>query len=247
MVDGALLYAGPQSMLSAAGALKIYDLLPKWPARLLVLAPSTTFRRHPCEWLHVRPTARLPEAYLQHDLPRLAPVARAVADHALELDYLDDVRAITARAVQRRLCTPADLRFELEAGPRNRSALLREAVPDIEAGAWSAPEARAGRALRRAGLGPFEQNAPIQRPCGRFYYADFLWRELRAILELDSRTHHFEGPEWEATMERDMELETMDYSVVHRPSPTQASEAKFVESVHRWLTARAAALNLKFP
>jgi very-short-patch-repair endonuclease len=246
LVEAALLYAGPISMLSGAGALKMYDLLPGWPQRFLVLAPPAD-RRQSCDWLHVRQTNRLESVAPTPMWPRLATVARAVADHCLTLDYLDDVRAITARAVQRKLCTAADLTAELEAGPRRGSALLRDALPDIEAGAWSAPEARAGRALRRARVPRFEQNAPIRRTCGRFFYADFLWRDYRAILELDSREHHFEQPEFERTMHRDLELESLGYSVVHLPSPTRHTEVELVQNVRRWLAGRAASLGLPPP
>jgi hypothetical protein len=93
LIEAGLLYAGKDSLLSGAGALKLYGLLPKWPDQLLVLAPAAV-RRQSYPWLHVRQTNRLPQAtWTSEDLPRLAPVARAVADHALDLTRLDDVRA----------------------------------------------------------------------------------------------------------------------------------------------------------
>jgi very-short-patch-repair endonuclease len=149
--------------------------------------------------------------------------------------------------VQRRLCTTDELLVELNAGPRSGSGLLREALPDIAAGAWSAPEARAGRALRRERLGNFEQNAPITCKCGRLYYVDFLWRELGAILELDSLDHHYERPEWEGTLDRDLELESLGYSVVHQPSPTRRTEREFIYKVRTWLVGHAATLGLPLP
>jgi hypothetical protein len=127
---------------------------------------------------------------------------------------------------------------ELEAGPRNGSGLLRETLGDLGYGAWSAPEARAGRSLRAAGLGPFEQNAAITGTHGRTYVVDFLWRELLAILEIDSQEHHFDAPAWKATQVRHRELETLGYSVVHMPPSEVRDEARFIADVRRWLAGR---------
>jgi very-short-patch-repair endonuclease len=83
----------------------------------------------------------------------------------------------------------------LNSGRATAARFLREALGDLGYGAWSAPEARAGRSLRAGGLGPFEQNAAVIGADGQVYFVDFLWRELRAILEVDSREHHFDQPE----------------------------------------------------
>jgi very-short-patch-repair endonuclease len=88
---------------------------------------------------------------------------------------------------------------------------------------------------------PFEQNARIDLPDGGYYVADFLWRELRAILEIDSVEHHFDLADWEATMDRHLVLETLGFSVTHRP-PTAIRDRprRFVRDISAWLTARAA-------
>jgi very-short-patch-repair endonuclease len=169
-----------------------------------------------------------------------------LADHALTLNRIDDVRAITSRAIQRRRCTLDDLGKELEDGPRNGSALLREALTDVGYGAWSAPEARAARSLRKARLGPFEQNAKVIGPLGETYFVDFLWRELRAVLEIDSREFHFDEPEWKQTQIRHRKLETVGYSAVHMPPSEVKNEAQFIFDVGLWLAGRAHSLGLTF-
>jgi very-short-patch-repair endonuclease len=204
---------------------------------VLVLVPATC-RVRSRGWVQTRPTRRLPHATVVRGIA-LATVARAVADHALALRYLDDLRAITARAIQRGRCSLEQLAAELDAGPRNGSALLREALTDLGYGAWSAPEARAVRSLRAAGLGPFEQNARIIGPNGKTYVVDFLWRELRAILEVDSREHHFDEAEWKATQMRHRELETFGYSVIHMPPSEVLDEPRFIADVKSWLAGRA--------
>jgi len=122
-------------------------------------------------------------------------------------------------------------------------ALERRRLDEVTVGAWSAPEARAARVLRRAGVPPFEQNVRIDLPGGRFFVVDFLWRELKAILEIDSVEHHFDAPDRDATMDRHLVLETLGYSVVHRsPAVVQKQPAAFAGGIAAWLAARATGL-----
>jgi len=80
-------------------------------------------------------------------------------------------------------------------------------------------------------------------PTPSYYIADLYWRELRAILEIDSREYHFSPADWRATMDRHLVLTTLGYSVVHRPPSALADPATFVRDVSAWLTGRAAARN----
>jgi very-short-patch-repair endonuclease len=166
-----------------------------------------------------------------------------VADYALQLRWLDDVRAVVAEAARRGLCSVDEVAVELDAGPRHGSALLRRALADVAGGAWSAPEARAARLLRAAGIPPFEQNTRIELPGGRHYVVDFLWRELHAILEIDSVEHHLDPADWAATMDRHLALETLGFSVAHRPpSAVRDHPQRFVHEISAWLASRAALL-----
>lgn len=239
-LDAAVAYVGEGAMLSAAAALCGLGLraVPR-PSEVLVLAPraATATNR---SYVRIRRTARLPEAAATPG-PRRAHPARAVADLSLELPRLDDVRTVVAQSVRRRLCTIDQIAAELAAGPRRGSAHLRRAIAEVSEGAWSAPEARAARLLRAAGLGPFEQNARIGLPDGRFLIADFLWRDLKAILEIDSVEHHFDPADWRATMDRHLLLETLGYAVVHRtPAAVFSAPDRFVRDIGTWLAARRA-------
>lgn len=90
---------------------------------------------------------------------------------------------------------------------------------------------------------PFEQNARIDLPGGGHYIADLLWRELRAILEIDSAEYHLGPAEWAATMERHLTLETLGYSVAHRPpSAIRQRPERFVREIAAWLSTRAVAV-----
>lgn len=234
----AIAFAGAGTLLSGAAVLRDAGLRSTArPARILVLVPRS-HRVRSAGWVRIRRTHRIPPPDLVPGPPRV-PVARAVADHALTLHRIDDVRTVVAEAVRRRLSTVDEISAELEAGPRNGSALLRQAIDEVGAGAWSAPEARAARLLRRAGVPPFEQNARIDLPGGRYYIADFLWRDLWAILEIDSVENHFDPADWSATMDRHLVLETIGFSVTHRPpSAVNTYPGRFVRDVTAWLASR---------
>lgn len=197
--DAALLYAGEGAALSSAYALRasgvrgVVD-----PGSALVLVPPTN-RIEARSWVRIRRTFR-PIEIEQWSGPRRVVPARSAADLALELRTIDNVRSLVARIVGDGHARLDDLVAELDAGPRQSSGLLRQALAEVGAGAASAPEARAARALRRAGLRAFEQNARIELPGGGAYVADFLWRELRAILEIDSVEYHLGPAQWRATM-----------------------------------------------
>jgi very-short-patch-repair endonuclease len=240
----ALAFAGSGAVLSGAAALDGLELRSVHrPQRLLVLVPATT-RVRSTAWVRIRPTLRLPEAELRPG-PACAPVARAVADLALERRRLDDVRSLVAEVVRRRQCSVEELIAELVAGPRNGSAHLRQAIDEVADGAWSAPEARAARLLRAAHVPPFEQNAVIELGGGRYVIVDFLWRALHAVLEIDSDEHHGLPADADATGTRHIDLETLGYSVVHRrPVFVQRRPAAFTAGIAQWLAARAAYLGV---
>ena len=152
------------------------------------------------------------------------------------------MRALVARVVQRRHCTLVELAAELAAGPRNRGALLRQTLGEVGAGARSAPEARAARVLRRAGITDFQLNARLQLPDGSWRVVDFYWPKLRACLEIDSVEWHAEPGDWARTWDRHLDLSKFGYSVIHRPPSALADEQGFAQDVREWLAGRAAEL-----
>ncbi|PZS20023.1 MAG: hypothetical protein DLM57_02585 [Pseudonocardiales bacterium] len=238
-LTAALTFAGPGALLSGAAALAEEGLASvQRPSKVLVLVTVST-RVRSTAWVRIRATRRLPQRALLPGAARV-PLSRAVADVALERHRLDDVRALVSEAVRRNLCTPDELADELECGPRNGSAHLRDTLDEVTAGAWSAPEARAARVLRRAGVPPFEQNARIDLPGGRYLVVDFLWRRLRAVLEIDSIAYHSDPPDRDATDERHLVLETLGYSVIHRtPYVVEKRADEFACGIAAWLSARA--------
>lgn len=245
-LDAALVFAGEGAALSGAAALfasGVKRISP--PTSVLVLVPPKNHTSSTA-WVRIRRTHR--PIRVEHWLgPRRADVARATADRALELRHIDDVRALVARVVQDGNCTIEELGIELDEGPRRGSANLRRALEEVGWGAASAPEARAARILRRAGITEFVQNAEIRLPDDTIRYVDFLWPRLRACLEIDSIEWHFGQPEWTATLNRHLDLTKGAYSVIHRPPSALDDEVGFVADVRTWLAARAAELGVPPP
>jgi very-short-patch-repair endonuclease len=236
-LTAALTYAGTDAVITAAAALADDLRGVARPTRVMVLVPLRSGHRS-TGWVQVRPTERLPVRRLAPG-PARAPFERAVADLALERRRVDDVRALVTEAVRRRLCTVDELAAELAAGPRRGSAHLRQAIAEASAGAWSAPEARAATLLRTAGVPSFEQNVRIDLPGGRHIVVDFLWRKLKAVLEIDSMDHHSLPGDRDATDDRHLVLETVGYSVVHRTPWTVINRPQeFVTGIQAWLAAR---------
>jgi very-short-patch-repair endonuclease len=231
-------FAGPGALLSGAAALCDRGLASvRRPGSILVLAPPGA-GPHSTQWVRVRRSDR-PMARALHPGPPRVSDARAIADLAIELRRVDDVRALVADAVRTRLCTPDELVDELVAGPRRGSAHFRQAIEEVGAGAWSAPEARAATLLRRAHVPAFKQNRRIDLPGGKWYWADFIWAQLRAILEIDSRKYHELPPDDEHTSDRHIELEILGFTVIHRtPRFIRFNPDRFVDQVSRWLSAR---------
>lgn len=239
----ALAFAGEGAVLSGAAALTVDGFRSvRRPDNVLVLVPPPN-RTRSAEWVRVRRSRRPVHAELAPG-PRRAEVARAVADYALDARELDDVRTVVAEAVRTQRTSVDDLAVELAAGPRQGSARLRQALAEVTGGAWSAPEIRAARAMRRAGLPEFEQNVKVRLSNAAVVIADFLWRHLRAVLEIDSREHHFEVADWRRTMDRHLLLTTDGYAVVHRPPSALADEAQFVRQIGAWLERRARELGV---
>ncbi|MEP7019371.1 MAG: type IV toxin-antitoxin system AbiEi family antitoxin domain-containing protein [Pseudonocardiales bacterium] len=231
----AVLHAGGDAVLSGTAALSMLGFRVPQPVSELVLVSADC---HAASWgrIRVRKTHRLPRARPCAGVPR-APVARAVADHAIGLAPLQRVQAVVGYAVQQGLCTVAELATELEVGPRRGSHFFREALLDVGYGAHSPAEALAGRALRQGGVVHLEQNAEVR--CGtRRLVADFLDRDRRAILEVDSTQYHFSQADQDATLLRDQRLQAAGYAVMHvKPRQIRADPDGFVRIVVDWLAA----------
>jgi very-short-patch-repair endonuclease len=239
--SAALAYVGNGAMLTGLSALARHGVRAAGNPRYVhVLAPDH-LRVRSTGFVLVTRTTRPPEPTDYVDGMTVAPVARAVVDACLRLVDPDRVRAVVAEPVQRWLCSVADIADWLALAPSRGSALTRRALEEIQLGAHSAAEAKVGRLLRLAGIQPFEQNVEVHAVDGtRLARGDFVWRELRAVLEVDSIAYHLSPDDQRRTQQRHNRLQAGGWAVLHyAPAAIRDNPDKVVAEVRAFLAVRA--------
>jgi transcriptional regulator with AbiEi antitoxin domain of type IV toxin-antitoxin system len=145
----ALLYAGPESLVTGRAALVHHGIgIPVAPDVIDVLVPAGR-QRVDVNFVRLHRTARLPAAGTGAAAAaagtgpvRLAPAPRAVADAAWQLTSTDDVRAVVEDALRSGRCTLDELTAELNEGPIRGSAALRSVLTGLAEEADSPTAAR---------------------------------------------------------------------------------------------------------
>jgi hypothetical protein len=174
----------------------------------------------------------------------IVTAARALSDVATLGVGPTSMRALVTEAAQRGLVTVEELVEELSTMRRNGSRSLRLAIEDVSDGAASIAEAKAVDHLRTAAVPPFELNVPVVVGGRIVAVLDILWRELRAVAEIDSVRHHGFGNDWDGTWERHNRLTALGLAIRHdKPARLGAAWAREVEG---WLRARARELGVPF-
>ena len=193
LVLAARAHAGPAAVITGAVACRALGLVDVPEERAVEVLVAAGRRLVSTQYVVVHQTQRPPELWVRGDT-RYACTPRAVVDAARRDGHLQSVRALLLGVVCSGACTAAGLRAEVEAGCSGGSAVLRRAVRDATAGAWSAPEAEAADlaadAARQGRLPPFVLNAQllvngavVGRPDGYVVGTGVGW-------QVDSRRHH---------------------------------------------------------
>lgn len=186
----ALLYAGPQGMITGPSAVRRHRLRSPGPTTVDVLVPVSV-RRQSLEWVRLHRTDRMPATCFATGPVRFAEVQRAVADTARQLNSLSDVRSVICEAVQRRACTVDELITELKEGPSRGSSLIRLVLGEVIDGVRSAAEADFMRLMARARIPKPMFNARLYTLDGSFIaMVDAWWEEAGVAAEVDSRAYH---------------------------------------------------------
>jgi transcriptional regulator with AbiEi antitoxin domain of type IV toxin-antitoxin system len=137
----ALLYAGPESLVTGRAALWHHGIGSGWPPDVVdVLVPAER-QRVDVNFVRLHRTARLPASAVPAGTGpggagsggplRLAPAPRAVADAAWQLTSVEDVRAVVTDALSSGRCTLDELTAELNEGPIRGSAALRTVLTEL--------------------------------------------------------------------------------------------------------------------
>lgn len=212
----ALLYAGPESVITGPTAIRLHRLRVNGPDIIDVLV-HWNMKRQSTGFVRVHRTRRMPGYYTMGAI-RFARVGRAVADASRSLTSLDDVRAVVAEVVQKRACTIAEISIELTKGSNRDSVNLRTALDEVRAGARSAPEARFLRRLKQSDLPLPEFNVTLLAPDGTFIAeVDAWWADAGVAAEIDSQEYHFYREGWLKTSERHNRMVTYGILPHHFP------------------------------
>ena len=201
-VEAALLYGGPGAQVTGLEACRLHGLrnVPDHPG-VHVLVPRDR-RLHSSDYVIVERTTRLPEPVVRDEVP-VAPLVRSVLDAARRLKRHDPVRALITEAVQRGRVHPRWLVHELETGSQRGTAVPREVLKDVMAGARSVAEIDAMRVWERTGLPEPLWNVPLRGPDGKHIGTPDAWfAEAGLAWEIDSYEFHFRREDYAGTVSR---------------------------------------------
>lgn len=233
----ALLYAGPDSMITGSSALSTYGIKIPYTEQVDVLVPTRRQRAgHAFARLHR--TARMPSEVCTSGIIRYAPPARAVADAVREMARIADVRAVVAGAVQNRKCSLEMLVAEAGAGPVRGSALLRQVIAEVTGGVRSVVEAEFRDLIIGARL-PLPMFNPRLFAGDRFIaQPDCWWPDAGVAAEVDSREWHLSPGDWERTLARHALMSAHGIVVLHvTPRQIRAQRAQVAANLRAALEA----------
>jgi hypothetical protein len=229
----ALLYAGPNAMITGAAALRFYEFrqIPRQSNDVVDILIPSRCQRTSTGCARVHRTAHMPLIWATGPAERrYAFPARAVVDTARWLTDLREVRALVGDAVQNRHCAVAQLADELRTGGTPNGALLRKVIAEVTAGVRSAPEAELRDLIVRARLPMPLFNPRLYLPNGTFIASpDAWWPDAGVAIEVDSRQWHLAPDDWERTMVRHSDLGQYGIVTLHvTPHQLRSAPAAFL-------------------
>ncbi len=195
-LHAAQIYAGPNSLLTGVAALDLHGLrnLPTSDdaSRLHLLLPRRD-QIQSTRFVTIERTKRLPQV---HEIQgfRVAPLQRALFDAGRRTSNRQAIRAFVLEAIQRQLIEIEDLQKEIQLGPRQWTAVLRDVLGEGAAGTRSVPEAELRRLVMNTQLPEPLWNPRLETLSGEFIAEpDAYFEELGLAVEVDSRKYHFEN------------------------------------------------------
>jgi hypothetical protein len=200
----ALLHAGEGGMIGSLTAACWHGVTCAADPHVHVTSPAS---RHPRStgFVVVHRTTRPDPQPWQRGVLTVVSRGRAVVDAARDAGTHDGALAIVCEAVERRLVTTQILRHEVECGPRTGSAVVRSAVEQAEAGAWSVPEAGLLHLIARCrDLPPAWANPVLEAGDGiRLPTPDAWFDDVALAVQVHSRRWHSTPDQWDATVMTD--------------------------------------------
>lgn len=204
LVEAALLYAGPEAIVTGVAACRNHGLrTAPDDASVHLLIPHGR-KVKSSDYVVVERTIRLPARVVRDGVP-LAPLPRAVLDACRRFRDFDPCRALIAEAVQRGRIDPGVLEQELARGSQRGTAVPREVLRDVLRGAHSVAEIDGMRVWQRTGLPPLSWNVDLYDEDGQFIARPDGWcDEVGLAWEIDSYEYHFEREGYARTLKRNV-------------------------------------------
>jgi hypothetical protein len=211
----ALLYAGPQSMITGPVAVRRHNIRCAGLNGLDVLVPADT-RRKSTGYVQIQRTTRMPGDFYTTGPIRFTSLGRAVADAARGMTRFSDVQALVCEAVQRGRCTLEELVEELNAGPTPGRRWYRMALTEISEGIRSGAEAQLKYLIDRSDLDRPMYNADLYTLDGIFLGRPDAWFARAGVAgEVDSREYHMGSKDYQETTMRHNRMEAAGIHVLH--------------------------------
>ncbi len=233
----AYLYGGPGIAVTGPAALAWHGLAAE-PADFIDVLVASGCRRQSVGFARLHRTRLEPNVAFRDGAVTYAPPARAVADTVRQLADLAEIRAVVAAGVQRGKVHIWQLVEELEHGPSQGSAALRQALAEVAGGVRSAAEADLVRLVRRARL-PMPLLNPRLYVGGKFLASpDAWWPDAGVAVEVDSRQWHLSPASWEQTMARHTRMSSHGIIVLHySPSRIRSDREQVAAEIRAALAA----------
>jgi hypothetical protein len=227
----ALLYAGPQSLITGPSALAFHGVRGTKAAAINVLVPASSSVASR-SFVAVHRTRRMPMQWANDLAIRYVLPARAIADTVRTIGQLSDARTVVASGVQQRLCTIRQLADELAERHDAGDALFRRVLAEVAAGIRSAPEAELRELIASSSL-----PSPLYNPDlylnGKFLARpDAWWPQAAVAVEVDSKEWHLLPSDWQRTLRRHRRMTAAGIYVVHlTPDELRAEPLQIVGDI----------------
>jgi hypothetical protein len=234
----ALLYAGPQSVITGPVAVRRHDLRCAGLNILDVLVPADAHRKS-TGYVQIQRTTRMPATLYTTGPLRFTSPVRAVADAARGMARFSDVQALVCEAIQRGRCALEELVQELNEGPSAGARWYRMALAEVSEGIRSAAEAGLKHLIDRSDLDRPVYNADLYTLDGTFLGRPDAWFARAGVAgEVDSRQYHLGAKEYEQTTMRHNRMEAAGIHVLHwLPSTIKAEPRRVIADLRAAIAA----------
>ncbi|MDQ3629322.1 MAG: hypothetical protein M3419_11015 [Actinomycetota bacterium] len=201
---GAIHYAGPGAVVTGRAGLRLHgrrttDLRGGEVPHILIRHER---RRNAHHFAVIERTRHMPTPVLLAGV-QVAPQTRCLVDASRRQEHVDDVRGLVAECVQSGGVSPRALAEALNQANRQRTAGMRLALAEIDAGVRGVAEARVAELVERSSLPQAMFNAVLFRPDGTpIGCLDGYFQHCAAGYEIDSFAYHFRRSLYTKTQRR---------------------------------------------